>query len=131
MTALEKNKMQSEVKPKLNVALKLEVAKYPLKERPYTQEIAEVLEEILQAADKGLAYLPPRLNKTPGQVWNDAKQKKVEDSKKEEEIQMNRELIRRKRDNQVKSDLKTVKEVKEKLLEDQKKIREEQLKKEK
>lgn len=54
--------MNSEIKPTLNVALKLEVAQYPLKERPYVQEVAEVFEEILQAAEKGLEYLPARAN---------------------------------------------------------------------
>jgi hypothetical protein len=36
-----------EVKPTLNLALKLEVAKYSLKDRPFTNEVAEVLEEVL------------------------------------------------------------------------------------
>jgi len=36
-----------EIKPKLNITLKIEVAKNPLKVRPYAQEVAEVLEEVL------------------------------------------------------------------------------------
>lgn len=64
--------------------MKLEVAKFPLKERPHAQEVAEVLEEIMQAADKGLDHLPPRLNRAPGQVWNEAKQKQVDDKNNEE-----------------------------------------------
>ena len=35
LTAAEKRKKDMEIKPKLNIALKLEVAQYPLKERPY------------------------------------------------------------------------------------------------
>ena len=34
MTATEKRKENLEVKPKVNLTLKLEVASYPLKERP-------------------------------------------------------------------------------------------------
>jgi len=47
MTAAEKRREQMEIKPKLNLDLKLEVASYPLKERPHVQETAEVLEEML------------------------------------------------------------------------------------
>jgi hypothetical protein len=35
LTALEKQKLNNEIKPNLNVTLKLEVAQYPLKERPH------------------------------------------------------------------------------------------------
>lgn len=59
-------KVNQEIKPVLNLTLKLEVAQYPLKDRPEAQEVAEVLEEILQAAEKGLTYLPPRMNRAPG-----------------------------------------------------------------
>jgi hypothetical protein len=45
--------------------------------------VAEVFEEMLQAAEKGLDALPPRLNRAPGQVQNEAKlikeQKEKED----------------------------------------------------
>lgn len=68
-----------EIKPQLNVELRLEVAKYPLKERAHAQEVAEVLEEMLQATEKGLLYLPPRPNRAPGQIYNDAKKKNDED----------------------------------------------------
>ena len=57
------------------MTLKLEVARAPVKDRSHVQDVAEVLEEILTAADKGLNVLPPRLNRLPGQIWNDAKQK--------------------------------------------------------
>jgi hypothetical protein len=66
MSALEKIKLAQEVKPELNIELKLQVAKVPLKDRPHAQEVAEVFEEILQAAEKGLTTLPPRLNRAPG-----------------------------------------------------------------
>ena len=66
MSAADKRKEQLEVKPKINLALKLQVTKQDLKNRPHFQEVAEAFEEILQAAEKGLAELPPRLNRAPG-----------------------------------------------------------------
>ena len=68
LSAAEKRKLDMEVKPKINLALKLQVTKQDLKNRPHFQEVAEVFEEMLQAVDKGLNYLPPRLNRAPGQV---------------------------------------------------------------
>ncbi len=50
----------------MSIGLKLEVAQYPLKERPQVQEVAEVLEEMLVSVEKGLASLPNRLNRAPG-----------------------------------------------------------------
>jgi len=46
--------------PWLSTELKLEVAKFPQPERAHAQEVAEVLEEILRAAEKNLPTLPPR-----------------------------------------------------------------------
>ncbi len=63
------------------------------------QKVAEVFEEILQAAEKGLKnHLPPRLNKAPGQVWNEVKQRKVDDQLKDKVIRVNKEDKRKKRD---------------------------------
>jgi len=47
LNALEKLKLQQEVRPELNITLKLEVARAPIKERPLIQDVAEVLEELL------------------------------------------------------------------------------------
>lgn len=47
LSAAERRKKDMEIKPKINLALKLEVAKQPLKDRPYVQEVAEVFEEVL------------------------------------------------------------------------------------
>ena len=66
MTAEEKRKASQVVRPQLSIGLKLEVAQYPLKERPQVQEVAEVLEEVLISVEKGLASLPNRLNRAPG-----------------------------------------------------------------
>lgn len=47
LSALDKLKLNQEVKPELNITLKLEVAKASIKERPFIQDVAEVFEEIL------------------------------------------------------------------------------------
>lgn len=47
LSALEKLKLAQEVHPELSVALKLEVARYPIKERAFAQNVAEIFEEIL------------------------------------------------------------------------------------
>jgi hypothetical protein len=114
LSALDKLKLNQEVKPELNITLKLEVARAPLKDRPFIQDVAEVLEEILVAAEKGQKSLPPRLNRAPGQVWNDAKQKREEDLRKEKEIRVSKEDVRKKRDALVKNELVKLKDVKEK-----------------
>jgi Skp family chaperone for outer membrane proteins len=54
MSAADKRKEALEVKPKINLALKLQVTKQDLKNRPHYQEVAEVFEEMLQATEKGL-----------------------------------------------------------------------------
>jgi 3-hydroxymyristoyl/3-hydroxydecanoyl-(acyl carrier protein) dehydratase len=47
LNALDKLKFQQEVRPELNITLKLEVAKAPIKDRAFIQDVAEVFEEIL------------------------------------------------------------------------------------
>lgn len=130
LSALDKLKLQQEVKPELNITLKLEVARAPIKERALFQDVAEVLEEVLQASEKGLKKLPPRLNRAPGQVWNEAKQKREEDTRKEKAFEINREDVRKKRDQQLKEELVKIKEVKQRE-EEEKKIREKLEKKQK
>ena len=98
MSALEKLKLAQEVKPELPVELRLEVAKAPLKERPHVQEVAEVLEELLKATERGLSALPARLNRAPGQIFNEAKKKREEDRKQETGIKISKEDVRKKRD---------------------------------
>lgn len=121
LSALDKLKLNQEVRPELSVTLKLEVARAPVKDRSHVQDVAEVLEEILTAADKGLNVLPPRLNRLPGQIWNDAKQKKEDDQRREKDIKVSKEDKRKKRDEKVKNELVKLKEIKEKEEEEKKK----------
>ena len=106
MSAADKRREALEVKPKISLALKLQVTKQDLKNRPHYQEVAEVFEEILQATEKGLYHLPPRLNRAPGQVANEAKKEKENAEKEEAERRAFKEMQRKKRDQEVKQIIK-------------------------
>ena len=56
----KRQRVYNEVTPELGLNLRLEVVKYPMQVRDHVQEVAETLEEVLQAAEKGLTKLPPR-----------------------------------------------------------------------
>lgn len=73
MSAAEKRRLDLEIVPKINLGLKLQVTKHDLASRPHYQEVAEVLEEMLQAVEKGYTHLPPRPHRKPGQLLNEAK----------------------------------------------------------
>ena len=47
MSSADKRRLDLEVKPKINLALKMQVTKKDLKNRPHYQDVAETLEEIL------------------------------------------------------------------------------------
>jgi hypothetical protein len=64
----ELRRENQEVKPKLGLALRLQVTKQDLKNRPAYQDVAEAFEEMLQAACQGLDFLPKRKSKMPGQI---------------------------------------------------------------
>lgn len=64
--ANEKRLLAMENKPKLNLALKMQVVKQDLGNRPFYQEVAEVLEEMLLAVEKGEQKLNKRGNRIPG-----------------------------------------------------------------
>jgi hypothetical protein len=57
----------------MGTELKIQVAQFPFHQRPFVNDVAEVLEEILQACEKGLPSLPQRGSRVPGQVKNEAK----------------------------------------------------------
>jgi hypothetical protein len=66
MNALDKRRAMYDRAPKLPIVLKLEVAKFPIAERGHAQEVAETLEEILKAAERGEVTMPPRRMYGPG-----------------------------------------------------------------
>lgn len=98
-----------EVKPKINLALKFQVAKQDLKSRPHYQEVAETFEEMLAGVEKGLESLPPRQNRAPGQVENEAKREKLLREQEEALARQEQELRRKMRDDHVKQRIKDTK----------------------
>ena len=88
------------------------MTKQDLKSRAHYQEVAEFFEELLQAVDKdvrhkegpnkGLMYLPPRLNRAPGQVDNKAKQDRAQREADEKRDREKREAKREARQENLK-----------------------------
>ena len=77
-----------------------------MKNRPHYQEVAEVFEEMLQAAEKGLDHLPERRNRAPGQITNDRKVQKANQEKEEQDRRAEKEAKRKERDVHVKQLIK-------------------------
>lgn len=78
----QRQRIYNDVTPQLGLNLRLEVVKYPMHQRDHVQEVAETLEEIIEAASKGLTTLPPRKKYGLRQYQNKAQQMKQQ---KEEE----------------------------------------------
>ena len=76
---VERPESEHFVRPKLNLTLKLEVAKVPMADRPLFQDVAETLEEMVNMLhDKGGeiaegTHLPQRPHRIPGKTINHAK----------------------------------------------------------
>lgn len=70
--------LNTEIKPKLSTQLKVLVAEYPMDERPHANEVAEALEEILQAASRGMKVLPPRAKYGTGNIQNRAMEQHIQ-----------------------------------------------------
>ena len=77
----QKKRIYKDVTPEINLNLRLEVVKYPIHQRDHIQEVAETLEEIIDAVSKGIKKLPPRKKHGLHNYMNKAKQMK---QKKEE-----------------------------------------------
>ena len=83
----QRKRVYNEVTPELGAAIRLEIVKYPMHQREYVQGVAEVLEEVLLAAEKGLTQLPPRKKFGFHNYMNKAmliKQQKEEENKNTE-----------------------------------------------
>ena len=91
--SINRKRVYNEITPDINLNLKLEIVKYPTRVRDYAQEVAEVLEEVLQATEKGLDKLPPRKKYGFHAFMNkaqQAKQKKLEEEVKKAEHKKNK-----------------------------------------
>ena len=106
-------------RPKLNLALKLEVAQAPLIDRGNVLLVAEVLEEMLTFIEEKEGqvipvdqHLPPRPRKAPGKTANEAKKQREEELKKEAEMRAKEDERRKKRKEELKKELGKLKEKK-------------------
>ena len=97
------------LRPRLSAELKVEVAKFPAAERAHAQEVAEVLEEIMQSASEGRLTLQSRKKgggPLPMGSANKVMKDKEEFEKQIEEQKRAREEKRKKRDAEIKEFLK-------------------------
>lgn len=114
----QRKRIYKDVTPEISLNLRLEVVKYPLKDRDYLQEVAETLEEILEAASKGITKLPPRKKYGLQSYMNKAKQMK---KKRKEEEKLKEKKKNKKYDAhraELQERLKQMKKEKEKLREE-------------
>ena len=90
----KKRVLQIEIKPILSILLKAEVAKAGFKERPLFQEVAEVLEEILQSAEEGKTTLlkKEKAGHMPNKVKEEKNKLKKQEDKEKEEVDKKRKL---------------------------------------
>ena len=135
----QKKRHTTQRAPKLREVLALEVATFSRDKRDHAKEVAETLEEVLLAAEKGYKALPNREKFGPIGMKNQAIVDHEKKLKEERRIRKDKEAKRKKRDEQIKNEIKKKEEEKKKMLEDtkderkrardQKKQRKEELKK--
>ena len=120
MSAYQKMRESKNRPPKLREVLALEVAKFDKADRDRAQETAEVLEEILQAFEKGYKKLPNREKFGPMGIQNSVLKENAQKKKEDRKYEKEREEKRKKRDDQVKAEIKKKEEEKKKMLADTK-----------
>jgi len=124
---VERPESEHFIRPKLNLTLKLEVAKVPMADRPLFQEVAETLEEVVNMVhDKGGeiaegTHLPQRPHRVPGKTINQARQARMDEERAVSEARKKEDEKRKKRKEELKLELVKLKEVKEKEEEEKKK----------
>lgn len=108
---------------KLGETVALEAAKFPREQRNDIKEVAQCLELLLRAVERGQNKLPDKKSFGPSGITNPALEehkKKEEDAKK---LEKEREHKRKLRDKQIKNKLKKQEEEKKKRLEETKEER--------
>jgi len=89
----KKRVLQIENKPILSLTLKTEVAKAPYNERPLFQDVAEVLQEMIEVLEEGKTALPKRIQ---GNIVNKALEDKMKlkdiENKEKEDFEKRRKL---------------------------------------
>ena len=101
-----------EVKPKLSLPLKLLVAQTPFEERAYVNEVAEVLEEILQASENGLHRLPPRDETRVGHIMNRIRMEEKIKRNREDQSKEKRDIKIKQHHSQLRKDIERKREEK-------------------
>lgn len=96
---------RKELKPQLSTALKLLVAQAPFEERAYVQEVAETLEEILQASELGYSRLPERNSTRIGKIMNRVKQEELQRKLAEQKLKEERDKKIRKHHSQLRKEM--------------------------
>lgn len=97
--------------------MKLEIVKQPIAKRPIMQECAELLCDVLDAAEKGLKVLPPRNKYGPGGLKNKGILMREHLMAQQAKIETKRDKKLQKISKQWKTELQQKEEEKQKLLE--------------
>lgn len=116
MSAYQKMRDEKHRPPKLGEVLALEVASFPRETRSDAKLIAECLESVLQAVEKGYKKLPNKEKYGPIGISNPAiveKEKKLKEEKKEKKL---RDERIKKRDQEIKGVIEKQQEEKKKML---------------
>jgi hypothetical protein len=132
----QRKRVYNEVTPELGLNLRLEVIKYPMHIRDYVQEVAETLEEVLDAASKGLDKLPPRKKYGLHTFMNKAQRLKVQKEensiknkvKREQEYEQHRVELHEQLRKMKEEKKKAFQEVKQKNLEKKRKQKDKKMK---
>jgi DNA repair exonuclease SbcCD ATPase subunit len=120
MSAYQKMRDEKNRPPKLGEVLALEVAKFPRETRSDAKIIAECLESVLQAAEKGYKELPNKSKYGPAGMKNPAiieKQNKMKAERKDKKVRNERI---KKRDQQIKDTITKNQVEKKQMLEETK-----------
>jgi len=135
-STMQRQRVYNDVTPELGLNLRLEVVKYPMQARDHVQEVAETLEEVLNAASQGLDKLPPRkkyglhnfLNKA--QLMRQEKEDKKNQhlQKKEQQYESHRQKLQDKLKNMKEERKKISQETKPQRLEKKRKLRDQRSK---
>lgn len=133
MSAHQKMRANKQKPVKIREVLALEVAKFDKFHRNHAQEVAEALEEILIAAERGYNSLPNREKYGPMGMKNQVIEENLKRKREERKQLKQKDEKLKKRDEFIKSKIEKQKEEKKKMLQDTKgdRLKQKELKKKK
>lgn len=106
----------------LSTALKIEVGRYPSSKQPQVSKCAEILEQILQAVSEGRTSLIAPKRSQPSIRINKVEKQKIEQQNKEKTQFNKKEILRKKREMEVKQKVEQMRLQKEKEAEERMKL---------